>query len=79
MRYADVPASAVNAVTAALSVRFREVLTLARCDRGRSRTSKSARIQLPASASNEHPLMRAVALSDDDFARAALAARASLP
>lgn len=26
MRYADVPASAVNAVTAALSVRFREVL-----------------------------------------------------
>lgn len=35
MRYADVPASAVNAVTAALSVRFREVLTLARCDLGR--------------------------------------------
>lgn len=32
MRYADVPASAVNAVTAALSVRFREVLILARCD-----------------------------------------------
>jgi hypothetical protein len=58
LRYADVPASGVNAVTAGLSVRFREVLTLAA-------VTLLAMAWLPVSTRSGRSVLRSVAHEAD--------------